>query len=496
MTERRDSIRALVMSTLAFAVCFACWVLNGVLITHLVEAQLFVFSKAQVGWLLGVPILTGSILRLPAGLLTDKYGGRAVFTGLMLVSALPMYLTSLASTFGEFLAASLCFGLTGASFAVGVAYVAVWTPPQRMGTALGIFGAGNAGAALTSIVGPILLSKLTFGGQYLDGWRTLPRIYAALLVITGFTFYLLTRTRLPGQGSGQSLAQRLIPLRSLQVWRFGLYYVAVFGGFVALSQWMIPYYVNSYGVSVSTAGLLTACFSLPSAATRSLGGWLADRIGARSVMYWVFGVMIIGCGMLMIPKMDIESPGEGIMASASGTVRAVSASHVLIDNKSYGLQVPPPAGDASTALEMLVFPVITQWQEPVVKEGDRVSRQQLLARGITHLHFQANIVVFTAILFVVGCAMGIGMAGVFKHIPYYFPNSVGVTGGMVGVIGGLGGFACPILFGYLLRLSGFWISCWGFLLILALICLIWMHAVIRRMLRERAPDLEQLIERH
>ena len=223
---------------------------------------------------------------------------------------------------------------------------------------------------------------------------------------------------------------------------------------------------------------------------------MADRIGARSVMYWVFGVMIIGCGMLMIPKMDIESPGEGIMASASGTVRSVSASHVFIDNKSYALRVPPPLGGASTAAEMLVFPVITQWQEPVVKQGDRVSRQQLLARGITHLHFQANIVVFTAILFVVGCAMGIGMAGVFKHIPFYFPDSVGVTGGMVGVIGGLGGFACPILFGYLLRLSGFWTSCWGFILILALICLIWMHAVIRRMLRERAPDLEQLIEKH
>lgn len=495
MNDRRDALRALVMSTLAFGVCFACWVLNGVLITYLVDAQVYAFSTAQVGWLLGVPVLTGSLTRLPAGLLTDKYGGRLVFTWLLLVAAVPMYLASLADGFGEFVLAGLGFGLSGASFAVGVTYVAAWTPPQQMGTALGVFGVGNAGAAFTSIVGPILLDRLTSGGQYLDGWRTLPKLYAVGLVMTALAFWALTRTRLPNHTAGQSLAQRLAPLRSLRVWRFGLYYVAVFGAFVALSQWMIPYYVNVYDMSVSTAGLLTACFSLPSAVTRALGGWLSDRLGARSVMYWVFGCMTIGCALLMVPKMDIESPGEGIMATRDGSVLAVSAEHILVDDRVYPLRRADANRDAAVESDVVVFPRVTSRQEPVVHVGDRVVKRQLLARGVTHVFFQANVYIFTAILFVVGCAMGIGMAAVFKHIPHYFPQSVGVTGGIVGVIGGLGGFLYPIFFGSLFRLTGLWTSCWVFLAGLTLVCLVWMHVVVGRLLRERAPHLAQQFER-
>lgn len=495
MNDRRDARRALVMSTLAFGVCFACWVLNGVLITYLVDAQVYAFSTAQVGWLLGVPVLTGSLTRLPAGLLADKYGGRLIFTWLLLVTAVPMYLASLADGYGEFLLAGLGFGLSGASFAVGVTYVAAWTPPQRMGTALGVFGAGNAGAAFTSIVGPMLLVRFTSGGQYVDGWRMLPQLYAAGLVVTAVAFYALTRTRLPDHIAGQSLAQRLAPLRNPRVWRFGLYYVAVFGGFVALSQWMIGYYVNVYDMSVSTAGLLAACFSLPSAVTRVLGGWLSDRLGARSVMYGVFGCMAIGCALLMVPKMDIDTPGEGIMATRDGSVLAVSAEQILVDDKVYPLQRANANRDAAVESDVVVFPTVTRRQDPVVQVGDRVVKRQLLARGVTHVSFQASVYIFTAILFVVGCAMGIGMAAVYKHIPHYFPQSVGVTGGIVGVIGGLGGFLCPILFGYLFRLTGVWTSCWVFLAGLTLVCLVWMHVVVGRLLRERAPHLAQQFER-
>ena len=494
MTFRRDAKCALVMSTFAFGVCFACWVLNGVLITHLVDAQVYAFSTAQIGWLLGVPVLTGSLTRLPAGLLTDKYGGRLVFTWLLLLTAVPMYLASLADGFGEFLLAGLGFGLSGASFAVGMAYVAAWTPSQQMGTALGIFGAGNAGAAFTSIVGPILLNQLTSGGQYIDGWRTLPKLYAAGLVMTAIAFWAVTRTRLTDHAAGQSLAQRLAPLRNLRVWRFGLYYAAVFGAFVALSQWMIPYYVNVYAMSVGTAGLLAACFSLPSAVTRTLGGWLSDRVGARAVMYWVFGCMAIGCALLIVPKMDIDTPGEGVMATRDGVVLAVSAGRILVGDSVYTLQQSEATRDTEVESDMVVFPTVTRRQEPIVQVGDRVVKRQLLARGVTHVSFQASVYIFTAILFVVGCAMGIGMAAVFKHIPHYFPQSVGVTGGMVGVIGGLGGFLCPLLFGYLFRLTGLWTSSWVFLAGLTLVCLVWMHVVVGGLLRARAPNLAQQFE--
>jgi NNP family nitrate/nitrite transporter-like MFS transporter len=489
------------MSTLAFAVCFACWLLNGVLITFLVDSQTFTFSKAQMGWLLGLPVLTGSIARLPVGLLTDRFGGRVVYTVLMLVSAVPMYLTSHAGGYAGFLWAGLGFGLAGASFAVGVAYVALFFPPHRVGTALGIFGVGNVGAALTNLLGPRLLGWLSDAGRNPDGWRTLPKLYAVALVVMAVLFYFTTQTRLPAPArdaadrQGLTLLRRLAPLGSLRVWRFGLYYATVFGGFVALSQWMVPYYVSVYNMSVSSAGFMAACFSLPSALTRSLGGWLSDRFGARTVMYWVFGGVAMSAALLTVPRMDIESPGEGVLAAAAGTVREVSAERIVVGDRSYALR-PRVQLDADRDRDVLVLPTVSAWQEPVVRPGDRVAKRQLLARGTTHIYVQANVHMFSGVLFVAGCAMGIGMAAVYKHIPYYFPNAVGVTGGMVGVLGGLGGFICPILFGYLLRATGLWTSCWLFLTMLTLLCLGWMHWVVRRMLHEQAPQLAQQLERH
>lgn len=484
---------ALVMSTIAFAACFACWMINGVLVTFLQDGQLIPFSKSLAAWLMGAPVLTGLVMRLPAGLLADRFGGRVVFAGLLLVSALAMWLLSLAGSFPQFLAASFGFGLAGAGFAVGIAYVAAWTPPERMGTALGIFGAGNAGAALMSIAGPLLLSRLTQEGQHPEGWRMLPRLCAAGLVVTAVLFFALTRDRLAAAGGGLSLAQRLRPLGNARVWRFGLYYVAVFGAFVALAQWLIPYYVSAYEMTVARAGLLAACFSLPSAATRLLGGWLSDRFGARSVMYWVFGVMVIGCGLLAIPKMEVEMPGESVLAARAGVVSAVTGQAVVVGETSHPLRrTAPRPGDGGSRM----LPVLEFSQRPVVRVGDQVVRRQMLARGTTHVSFAADARVFTVLLFVVGCAMGIGMAAVFKHIPHYFPGAVGVTGGIVGVIGGLGGFVAPLLFGWLLRATGVWTTCWMFLGTFTLGCLVWMHVVIRRMLNENSPELVREFERN
>jgi len=239
-SENRRSIQVLVLNTVAFTVCFAAWMTNGVLVTFLVNNGVFAWSKVQIGWLIGIPVLTGSITRLPVGILTDKYGGRRVYTLLMLLSAIPMFLLSYADSYPQFILASLGFGLTGASFAVGIAYTSVWFKKQRQGTALGIFGAGNAGAALTSMGAPFLVRWLTSGEAGLDGWRNLPRIYAAGLVAMSILFWFLTFEKRASSTDGKTLRQRLDPLERMRVSRFGLYYCFVFGGFVALAQWLIP----------------------------------------------------------------------------------------------------------------------------------------------------------------------------------------------------------------------------------------------------------------
>lgn len=492
MNDRKQAFSALAANTIAFTVCFAVWMMNGVLITWLVSNGVFEFDKAEMGWLIGIPVLTGAVFRLPAGMLTDKFGGRPVFVVIMLITAGAVYANSFANDFTGFLLGGLGFGLAGSTFAVGIAYSSVWFPKEQQGLALGIFGAGNAGAAFTALVAPTLLTHWTEDGAKLDSWRTLPRFYAVALVVTTILFLLMTSNRKPVHGLGRNLAQRLRPLRDMRVWRFGLYYFLVFGGFVALAQWLIPYYVNVYTVSVASAGFLTSIFSFPSGVIRALGGWMSDKFGARTVMYWILGGTAIACAMLVIPRMDVHSPGEGVLATRTGTVESVTPNEVVVSGASHA--VIPRQDEGPVREGQLVWPTISFGQEPIVEVGDEVVRKQLIAAGTTHIFFQANIWVFTVLVFLVGILMGIGKAAVYKHIPVYYPDDVGTVGGIVGVVGGLGGFVCPILFGYLLQATGIWTTTWMFLFLLAMVCLVWMHLVIRRMTLKRSPELAQRIE--
>lgn len=495
--------KALALNALAFTVCFAVWMMNGVLITFLVDNGVHDWDPASMGWLIGIPVLTGSIMRLPLGVLTDLYGGKWVFGLLLLGSAIPTYLVGECSTFTEFMLASLGFGMTGTAFAVGIAFTSVWFPRHRQGLALGIFGAGNAGAAVTSLLAPSLLKWLTNNGEDLDGWRQLPRIYAVALIIMGVIFLLFTTNRKPEGSAHKTMAQRLQPLGNLRVWRFGLYYFYVFGGFVALAQWLIPYYVNAYAMSVVMAGLLASMFSLPSGLIRALGGWLSDLVGARTVMYWIFGVSLLCFVLLLVPQMDVESPGSGVMARTAGKVIAVSGERIVVLTKtgksdSYDLIVKE--GELVTEAERrsgwLIFPRSMTWQEPLVEVGDSVLKRQLLARGVTHIFFQANVWVFTALVFVVGVVTGIGKAAVYRYIPDYFAKDIGVVGGIVGVLGGLGGFVCPIIFGYLLKWTGLWTTCWLFLFVLTAACTVWLHLVVRNILKKQSPEQLHRIEIH
>ncbi len=486
------SHKVLFLNTLAFTVCFAAWMFNGVLVTFLADNQVFDWGPIEIGWLMGIPVLTGSLFRLPAGMLTDKFGGKPVYSALLFICAIPMFLLSKADSFTTFALCSFGFGLAGVSFSIGIAFSSVWYPRQRQGTALGIFGAGNAGAALTTMLAPTLLNRLTDNGAHLEGWRELPVYYAIMLVAMGVIFLLFSENKKPAS-STKSFTQMLTPLKNVRVWRFGLYYFLVFGCFVAFSQWLVPYFVNVYYLPLVTAGLFAAAFSLPSGVIRALGGWMSDKFGGRAIMYWVLGASVVISFLVIIPKMEIYSPGRGVMAMRSGTVTAVSGSAIVVGSKSYELKARPESLKNFDD-QLLVLPTKQTWQEPAVEVGQTVKKKELLAKGVTRIFFQANVWIFAVLIILLGSIWGIGKAAVYKLIPDYFPDEVGVVGGMVGVLGGLGGFFCPIIFGYLLEWTGLWTSCWIFMFGLSLVCLLWLHLTTQKLMKEKHPLDMQKIE--
>ena len=472
------SHKILAVNTLAFTVCFAAWMLNGVLVTFLATNQVYDWGFVEIGWLMGIPILTGSIFRLPAGMLTDKFGGKPVYGSLLFLCAVPMFLLSYADNFLFFALCSFGFGLAGVSFSIGIAFSSVWYPKERQGTALGIFGAGTAGAALTTLFAPTLLNTFTDNGTNLEGWRSLPVVYAVGLAVTGALFFIFTENKKP-TSSNKTMLEMLQPLKNIRVWRFGFYYFLVFGCFVSFSQWLVPYFINVYYLPLVTAGIFAALFSFPSGIIRALGGWWSDIWGARKVMYWVLGSSVLISVMLIVPPMEIYSPGKGVVAKRPGTVAAISGKAIAVDEKIYPLIIKPSAFVHKDD-QVLVFPTKEVWQESVVEVGQTVQKKELLAKGVTRIYFQANVWIFAVLVILLGSIWGIGMGAVYKYIPDYFPEEVGVVGGMVGVLGGLGGFFCPIIFGYLLEGTGLWTSCWMFMLALSFVCLLWLHRTIMK----------------
>jgi NNP family nitrate/nitrite transporter-like MFS transporter len=288
------------MSTLAFTVCFAVWTIFSIIGVQ-IKADLGL-NDTEFGLLVATPILTGSLSRIFLGIWTDQYGGRLVYMLVMLAAALATWLLSTVETYPMFLLAALGVGLAGGSFAVGVAYVSRWYPEERQGTALGIFGVGNVGAALTKLVAPFVMVAF--------GWTAVAQAWALALALMALVFWFTTEDdpvlaarRRRGERP-QSAMLQLAPLRRLQVWRFALYYFFVFGAFVALALWLPRYYVGAYGLDIETAGVLGALYSLPASLFRAYGGWLSDRHGARRIMYWTFGVSLACTFVLSYPATD------------------------------------------------------------------------------------------------------------------------------------------------------------------------------------------------
>ena len=304
---------ALSASTIAFTACFALWTIFSIIGIR-IQKDLGL-SDTEFGLLVGTPILTGSISRLFIGVLADRFGGRRVMALVMTVASAAGFGLSYAHTYPQFLLAALVMGVAGGGFAAGVAYVARWFPKERTGTALGIFGMGTFGSAITNFSSFLMVAL---------GWMTIARIWALALAAIALGFYLFTRddpvAASQRKGAARiSLAAQLEPLRKVQVWRFAIYYAFVFGAFVALALWLPRYYMGAYGLPVATAGFLATAFSLPGSVLRAVGGWLSDRFGARAIMYATFGVSMIATFLLSYPTtryivQGIDGPIEFTLA--------------------------------------------------------------------------------------------------------------------------------------------------------------------------------------
>ena len=295
ITQQRKAWSVLIVSTLAFTVCFMVWMMFGVI--GIPIKKLLNLNATQFGLLTATPVLTGSLIRVPLGIWTDRYGGRIVMTLLMAATVPAIWLMAYATAYWHFLVIGLFVGLAGGSFSVGTPYVARWFPSNRQGMAMGIYGAGNSGSAVNKFIAPVLLVAF--------GWNIVPQVYAAMMAGTVILFWFfsfsdpahLVTTRV-------KFSEQLKVLKDPKVLKYCQYYSIVFGGYVALAMWMVQYYIGEFGLEIRIAALLAACFSLPGGVLRAVGGWLSDKYGAHSVTWWVLWVSWICLFLLSYPQTD------------------------------------------------------------------------------------------------------------------------------------------------------------------------------------------------
>ena len=289
----RQAWSVLIVSTWAFTVCFMVWMMFGVI--GIPIRQMLNLNATQFGLLTATPVLTGSLVRVPLGIWTDRFGGRIVMAVLMAVTVPAIWVMGYATQFWHFLVIGLFVGLAGGSFSVGTPYVARWFPKHRQGMAMGVYGAGNSGSAVNKFVAPVILVAF--------GWQMVPQVYAAIMAGTVLLFWLFSHSDpahlVPNQ---VGFAQQLQALRDPRVLKYCQYYSIVFGGYVALSLWMVQYYIGEYGLDIRLAALLAACFSLPGGVLRAVGGVLSDRYGAHKVTWWVLWVSWVCLFLLSYPK--------------------------------------------------------------------------------------------------------------------------------------------------------------------------------------------------
>jgi NNP family nitrate/nitrite transporter-like MFS transporter len=414
-----QSSRALSLATIAFAINFSVWTLYAVLAIDLQER--FALSSTELGIIFAVPMLSGALLRIPAGFLADRMNPKTLFILQMLFTAPSLFLLPYAQSIAHYLWIGAWIGISGTSFTIGIRYVTDWFSRSMQGTAMGIFGAGNAGAAITLALAPILTHY--WGIEYIGP------IYGIALITTALLFAAVApdypRTNYSDMASSlENTSSSLFDFGNdyndqpnqrrwwwrLQVWRFGLYYYFVFGSFLALLMWLPQYYINAYGTSYQVAMALTLAFAASSSMVRALGGWFADRYGGRSVNWNVFWICLVCLFFLSYPPTTMTIHG--------------------------------------------------------IKQD-------------VNLSIEVNIWVFTILILIIGIAQGFGRASVYKIIHDYYPNQMGQVGGFVAALGALGGATLPLAFGLVVDAVGIHSACFMLLYGVLAFCMMTMFFAVK-----------------
>ena len=284
--------RALLLATLAFAACFSVWTLYAVMGLQL--QQQLELSATEYGFLLAAPILTGALLRIPLGILADRVSARLLWLYQMLAVIPALLLLPTVDSYSGYLWLGLWFGISGVSFTFGVRYVSQWFASSRQGRALGLFGVGNAGVAITFVLVPLAINHA--------GWLWVGPLYAGGMLLISLLFILLAPKEPPQFSPAKHQALSLRQLcGDARIWRFSLYYYFVFGSFLALLLWLPQYYMQAYAMDAQQAMAFTLFFVATSSMVRALGGWFADRYGGRAVNWSVFWVCIVCLFFLSYP---------------------------------------------------------------------------------------------------------------------------------------------------------------------------------------------------
>lgn len=295
-SESYKRYSVLVSSTWSFTVCFMVWMMLAV-VGIPVKKQLGL-NETEFGILAALPVLSGSLIRVPLGIWTDKYGGRIVMFILMLLTVPAIFMMKFADAYWQFLVIGLFMGLAGGAFSVGTPYVARWFPKEQQGLAMGVFGAGNAGSAVNKFLAPALIAYGT--------WHFVPTVYAAIMLGTAILFWFTSYDNPAHRVSNSvTLKEQLLLLKDPGVLRYSQYYSVVFGGYVALALWMTKYYIDEYGLTMQSAAFLAACFSLPGGVLRALGGYFSDKFGAYKVTWGVMWILWVCFFILSYPQTDL-----------------------------------------------------------------------------------------------------------------------------------------------------------------------------------------------
>ena len=349
-TKPGGHLPTLIASFLHFDLSFMLWVLVGAL--GIFIADDLKLSPSEKGWLVAFPVLTGSLLRIPVGILSDRLGGKRIGTALLAMLYLPLFLGwQFGDSLGTMSAIGLLLGCAGASFAVALPLASRWYPPERQGLVMGIAAAGNSGTVLANLFAPRI--ALAVGWHNVFGLAMLP------LTLVLLAFVLMAKDY-PRSGVAPSLKAHLAVLRHPDMWWFCAFYSVTFGGYVGLSSFLPIFMRDQYHVSPTDAGLVTAAGAFVGSGLRPLGGYLADRFG---------GVRMLS-----------------VLLVAIGTCYAV-------------------------------------WSR------------------------NPDLLVMVPMLLVGMGSLGMGNGAVFQMVPQRFRADIGLATGMVGAVGGLGGFLLPVVLG-------------------------------------------------